>query len=468
MQSIAERNQVEQSSVKSVSRFFSQYRLGSALKHAGANKLKGVLAPTIIKYLIALVYTGKSMFQDMRSVTPFAQGFHKDAVYRLLNLACVNWQAFLFRVARRVKDDLKQLTSESRRDAFVVDDTMFQILYAKKSELVSRVFDHAEKGKNKFKWGFRMLSLCWSDGVSLIPVSFRHLASADEKNQRCGAKPNLDKRSIAYRIRKEAVAKAPEVLLGMLKAAFKAGICASYVLFDSWFAYPATLIKLQGLNLHTVARVKDTTKIKYLVGGEKKTAKEIFQANRKRRGKSRYLLSVPVMLYSTEGKETVTLAAKLVYVRNRQKRKDWIALVSTDLSMSEEEIIALYGKRWDIEVFFKICKSYLKLTSEFQQLSYDALTAHTTIVMIRYMILSVEKRRQEDPRSLGELFYLGFDEISDIQFEQALLLIMALLADILREADLGLTDEQMELIIDRFLQKLPAGIQASLRYGFAA
>lgn len=155
------------------------------------------------------------------------------------------------------------------------------------------------------------------------------------------------------------------------------------------------------------------------------------------------------------------------YVRNRQKRKDWIALVSTDLSLSEEEIIALYGKRWDIEVFFKVCKSYLKLTSEFQQLSYDAITAHTTIVMIRYMILSVEKRRQEDPRSLGELFYLGFDEISDIQFEQALLLIMGLLADTLREADLGLTDEQMELIIDLFLQKLPAGIQASLQHGFA-
>ncbi len=63
-----------------------------------------------------------------------------------------------------------------------------------------------------------MLSLCWSDGVSLIPLAFRHLASADEKNQRCGVKIRLDKRSLAYRIRKEAVSKAPEVLLGMLNA----------------------------------------------------------------------------------------------------------------------------------------------------------------------------------------------------------------------------------------------------------
>jgi hypothetical protein len=313
-----------------------------------------------------------------------------------------------------------------------------------------------------------MLSLCWSDGVSLIPLAFRHLASADEKNQRCGVKARLDKRSLAYRIRKEAVSKAPEVLLGMLKAALKAGINASYVIFDSWFSYPAMIIKLHGMNLHTVARVKDTTKIKYLFNGEKKTAKEIFKGNKKRRGKSRYLLCVSVTLYSTQDKETITLDAKLVYVRNRQKRNDWIALISTDLSLSEEEIIALYGKRWDIEVFFKVCKSYLKLKGEFQQLSYDALTAHTTIVMIRYMILAVEKRRQEDPRSLGELFYHGFDEISDIQFEQAILLIMELLSDILKDADLGLASEQVELILDRFLQKLPINIRTCLVQDFAA
>ncbi len=69
--------------------------------------------------------------------------------------------------------------------------------------------------------------------------------------------------------------------------------------------------------------------------------------------------------------------------------------------------------------------------------------------MIRYMMLSVEKRRQEDPRSLGELFYHGFDEISDIQFEQSLLMIMELLADILKDADLGLTDAQVKCILDR-------------------
>ena len=47
------------------------------------------------------------------------------------------------------------------------------------------------------------------------------------------------------------------------------------------------------------------------------------------------------------------IPAKLVFVRNKSKRKDWLVLVSTDTVISEKEIIRIYGKRWDIEIFFK-------------------------------------------------------------------------------------------------------------------
>ena len=45
------------------------------------------------------------------------------------------------------------------------------------------------------------------------------------------------------------------------------------------------------------------------------------------------------------------------------------------MMFSEEEIIRIYGKRWDIEVFFKACKSYLNLVKEYRGISYDAMTA---------------------------------------------------------------------------------------------
>jgi hypothetical protein len=464
MSIITQKTYDEQSSIKSVTWFFNYYNLGQALKKAGAYKQRGILVSIIIRYLLSLIYLGKSMYEDMRSSRPFAQGFSKDTVYRLLNSLSVNWQAFLLSIASKVIADLDRLTSNARLTAFVIDDTVFKILFGKKTELVSRVHDHAAKGKNKFTWGFRLLTLGWTDGTSFIPLSFRHIASADKKNQRCGCKPGLDKRGRAYRIRKEAVSKATDVLIMHLKAALSAGVTARHVLFDSWFAYPATIIKIHALKLHVTARVKDAANIQYLKDGEKKTARQIFKENRKRPGKSRYLLSVQVSINS----EGHAIPARLVYVRNRSKRNKWIALLTTDLSLDEKEIIALYGRRWQIEVFFKICKSYLKLAKEFQQLSYDAITAHTTIVMTRYMILSVEKRKQEDPRSLGELFYESFDEVDDIRFEQALILIISLLADTLNDAALGLSEEQIEQIMDDFIQRLPLNIRSCLCPAFAA
>ena len=84
----------------------------------------------------------------------------------------------------------------------------------------------------------------------------------------------------------------------------------------------------------------------------------------------------------------------LVFVRNRNNRQDYLILVSTDVNLSEEEIIQTYGKRWNIEVFFKMCKSYLKLGKESRTMSYDAMTAHVSIVLARYIISGTTQKNR--------------------------------------------------------------------------
>ena len=144
--------------------------------------------------------------------------------------------------------------------------------------------------------------------------------------------------------------------------------------------------------------------------GEYQSLISIYNKNRKRRGRSRFLLSVNVDVV----KDGESIPAKVVYVRNRNKRKEYLCLISTDTELDENEIIRIYGKRWDIEVFFKVCKSYLHLSRECRSLSYDAMTAHTAVVFTRYMMLSVENRESNDERSLGELFFFFTDEMADI------------------------------------------------------
>ena len=171
-----------------------------------------------------------------------------------------------------------------------------------------------------------------------------------------------------------------------------------------------------------MASVKKTPKVFYECNGKMMSVCDIFKSNKKRRGRSRYLLSVDVNVVKNDN----VIPAKIVFVRNRNKRSDYLCILSTDTSLTEDEIIRIYGKRWSIEVFFKVCKSYLCLTKECRSISFDAMTAHTAVVFTRYMMLAVSKRESEDPRSMGELFMCCTDELADVSFAQAFSLLMDL------------------------------------------
>ena len=187
-------------------------------------------------------------------------------------------------------------------------------------------------------------------------------------------------------------------------------------------------------------------------GGKFSNVKTIYKEHRKRRGRSRYLLSVDAVA-TKQGELLVPV--RLVFVRNRNNRKDYLVLVTTALSLSEEEVIQLYGKRWGIEVFFKTCKSYLRLGKDCRSISYDAMTAHVAIVCTRYMLLAVEERENTDGRSIGELFYLGLDELPDLKYMEALHLVMQEFAEQLR-AEYPSEILLVESLSERFMSDLPA------------
>ena len=166
------------------------------------------------------------------------------------------------------------------------------------------------------------------------------------------------------------------------------------------------------------------------------------------------------------GKEN-PIPAKIVCVRNKANRKDWLAFICTDTTLSEKEIIRIYGKRWQIEVFFKACKSMLNLIGECHSLSYDALTAHVAIVFTRYMLLAMEQRQNEDQRNLGELFFFLVDEMADITFSRSLGILMDAFMASLQEI-LKLSDEQLAAFTADFEARLPEYLRNALHPKAAA
>lgn len=124
------------------------------------------------------------------------------------------------------------------------------------------------------------------------------------------------------------------------------------------------------------------------------------------------------------------------------------------MELSENDIIRIYGHRWDIEVFFKTCKSILLLRKEYHGLSSDGLTAHVAMVFTRYMLLAVSKRDNEDKRTLGKLFYLMIAEMADKTYQESMQIIVeAMLAAV--QEEFHITDEQVEVFYEKFMSKLP-------------
>jgi hypothetical protein len=436
-----------------IERFFKDEKIGALLKAAGAYKSKGFSVVSVLKYLFCLCFEHRTMYMDI--LTRGMAEFAKDTAYRLLNAPQINWMRFTTMLcARIVKDGINDSTDEKRANVLIVDDTLRERNRSKKVELLAKVYDHA---KGVYKKGFRLLTLGWSDGNTFLPVNSCLMSTENKKNRVIEAKAH-DKRSLAYKKRTMAQNKMSDVVMDLLRAAKAAKIPASYVLFDTWFAYPASFMAIKDMGYDVIAMVKKAATIKYLHNGKMQSVLDIYRQNKKRRGRSKYLMSVIVSIV----KDGKAIPAKIVYVRNRNKRSEYLCLVSTDTSISEEEIIRIYGKRWNIEVFFKVCKSYLRLNGEIKSLSYDAVTAHAAIVFTRYMMIALEARQSTDYRTYGGIFLFLCDEVADITVVEAMNLLLQMLTDALSEKTF-LTDAEIKWMLRKFIEAIPVALSSRLR-----
>jgi len=434
-----------------ISSFFRSFGIGNLLRKCNAQKEKGVPVLDIFKYKLCNVFSDRSMYMQQKTGS-FRETFSKNTFYRFLNNPKINWLRFTTLLSQKVADTVEPLTGDDRVNAFVVDDSLFERTSCKKTELGSRVFDHVSM---KYRKGYRLMTLGWTDGNTFLPVNSCLLASSKESNL-IGPIDDFDGRSLAAKRRKLARMKGTDVMIELLKTAQSSGHQADYVLFDTWFSSPAQLLAVKTLGLDSIAMIKKSSRIYYEYEGEQLSINKIFGISKKRRGRSKYLLSVNVMV----GKDH-KIPAKIVCVRNKKNKKDWIAFICTNPDLSEEEIVRIYGKRWQIEVFFKTCKSFLQLITECHSLSYDALTAHVAIVFTRYLMIAMEQRKCEDDRTLGEIFFFFTDELADITFGESFQIIITAMIDSVC-AIFQPTEEQLALFIDMFIGRLPDYIRNSL------
>lgn len=420
---------------------FEELNVLKHLRNAGITKSFGFSCAYIFKLIFCLIFEHKNwfhMFESKKSSNIPA----KDTVYRFLNQSTFNWRRFLLSLSACAIAKISKLTHHDRPKVFILDDSSYDRNRSKHVELLARCFDHASQ-KMRFYKGFRMLTLGWSDGATFMPVDFSLLSS--KKSQINGISESIDKRTSGYKRRQEALQSAPEQIPAMLKRALNAGVDASYVLMDTWFTQQPLIKAITEEGLDVIGMVKKL-KQRYIVNGKRVSLDQLYRLAARSTGKQGILRSI----HTTQANG---VPVKIVFVRNRNKRSNWLAILSTDRTLSDQEIIRIYGMRWDIEVFFKTTKSLLKLQKEFQSRSYDALISHTTIVFTRYIVLSWQNRCSADDRTLGGMFYELCDEINELDWAVALQQLIKLLEDTLKH-----TNKRIQKLIKSQLQQWVAGL----------
>ena len=393
-----------------------ELQIGKLMRKSNIAKSCGISAYEVFQFLLLLVFQGKNLFRFLNSKRKDL-AVSKNTYYRFLNDFSFNWTKFLLLLSAKVTSAFSRLTRPERVKVFVLDDSVIKRNRSKAVELLARVYDHVE---HKYQKGFTLLTLGWSDGYSFVPVGFTLLSSAKKSNRYQEISDKIDHRTNGYKTRKESMLAKPDAAILLIQRALAAGIQADYVLMDTWFTTEPMLAKILGTGIDAIGMVKQL-KQRYNYQGMAYTLPELRRFVRFDGSKN---IFGSIIVTTKTG-----IPVKIVIIRNRNKKSECLYLLSTDCSLSDAEIVRIYGNRWSIECFFKASKSFLKLGTEFQSRTYDAMVSHTAIVFTRYTILEWIRRKENDEKTYGELFFMFCEDIQDMDLTTALQSLMALFVE---------------------------------------
>ena len=236
----------------------------------------------------------------------------------------------------------------------------------------------------------------------------------------------------------------------MVKRALNAGIKASYLLVDSWFFSEKLITSMEELGIGVMSLVKSN--IKFSFTGDKNTFKTQLQIVKYLMDSGKFAKDAEVVsccVFTTQHRYV-----KLVLVRNYKNKGKWHAIVSTDASLSAKEVVRHYKKRWSIEEGFRTLKQYLGLkTSGNKAHEFNTINACMIISTLRLLLLELNRRMNNDQRSLGQLFYVTGDRMREEPYEEALISLVAIFDNMPEELEiLGVLPPSAIELITKYLK----------------
>jgi len=385
--------------------------ISKLLRQSGFRKHSGVDILTMFMVFVKSIFCGAYSLHDRYSLkdveTPDCSYY---ALMRFISNSKHNWSLLMLLVARTAVSIISALNDKGHVYTLCVDDTVIERPRGKKIEGLSRTFNHVI---GKTVKGYANLLITWTDGITNIPVASELMSSRKDDCIIRKLNKRIDRRSAGAKRRANSVMRKPKLLIKLCKGILNKGIKAEYVLMDTWFYSDSLVASLKELSLDSICMIKKNLKFAFVGETERHNLKYILSTLRQRNHTSDIISSVVVQ---TESGQKV----KLIFIRNRNNRREFITLLCSNIQLTAEKIVELYSRRWSIECCFKAAKQYLGLNSECFARDYDSICALNRISYIRFTVLEIIRRHEDDPRSHGQLFRDSCTAIRTISFIEAL------------------------------------------------
>ena len=271
-----------------------------------------------------------------------------------------------------------------------------------------QIFDHAAKGnQSKYPWAQNIVAIGLLKIVkgrwACLPLSFRfyHLKKSIEK-----INANLNAAKIEFKTKLEQAAD----MVTDIAEAF--GSTRILVITDSWFGNNGLLKPLRnrvGSCVDILSRLRSNNAVFQLPdprgkngpGRPEKYGQKLgpvsFLAAQFRSLASQYTVNLYGRIRTVIAYEHVVMLktlkcpVKVVWI---YRQTQWVALFSTDLSLSVQQIIEFYGARWKIEATFKELKRDIG-SAHTQTRHPNAVTNHLHFCMMAISITWIYASRIE-------------------------------------------------------------------------
>lgn len=206
-----------------------------------------------------------------------------------------------------------------------------------------------------------------------------------------------------------------DIFIKSIEYLVKEGLNIETILFDAAFFNKEILINLSKFKINIVTRCAKSRVLE--VNGIKRKVKELY--NDVYNGDFYYYHRYQSFLKSDFVK-VFDLPGQIVGIANNKENlieKKLFFLFTTDLEISSAKILQLYKRRWKIESFFKLLKSYLSL-SVFYRNGYDYVNEHISLALAGFFIIQeiaselkvsfYQALRLFQEKNLDELFHKNF------------------------------------------------------------